>query len=47
MGWLIHGALNPWGASTGRYGECARLLLGAGGAGKASVPISGGLSGFV
>ena len=31
MGWLIHGALNPWhGISTGRHGECARLLLGAG-----------------
>ena len=30
MGWLIHGALNPWGSSTGRHGECARLLLGAG-----------------
>jgi ankyrin repeat protein len=30
MGWLIHGALNPWGVSTGRQGECARLLLDAG-----------------
>ena len=30
MGWLIHGALNPWGYSTGQHGECARLLLGAG-----------------
>jgi ankyrin repeat protein len=30
MGWLIHGALNPWGSSTGRYGESARLLLDAG-----------------
>jgi hypothetical protein len=30
MGWLIHGALNSWGFSTGRHGECARLLLGAG-----------------
>ncbi len=31
MGWLVHGALNPWrGISTGRYGECARLLLNAG-----------------
>jgi ankyrin repeat protein len=31
MGWLIHGALNPWrGISTGRHGECARLLLNAG-----------------
>jgi ankyrin repeat protein len=30
MGWLIHGALNPWGFSTQRHGECARLLLDAG-----------------
>jgi ankyrin repeat protein len=30
MDWLIHGALEPWGFSTGRYGECARLLLRAG-----------------
>jgi hypothetical protein len=30
MGWLIHGALNPWGFSTRRYRECAHLLLGAG-----------------
>jgi ankyrin repeat protein len=31
MGWLIHGALNPWrGLSTGRHGACARLLLAAG-----------------
>jgi hypothetical protein len=30
MGWLIHGALNPWGSSTGRHHECAHLLLGAG-----------------
>ena len=30
MGWLIHGALNPWGFSAGRHGECAHLLLGAG-----------------
>jgi len=30
MGWLIHGALNPWGSSTGRHGECAPLLLRAG-----------------
>jgi ankyrin repeat protein len=30
MGWLIHGALNPWGFSTGQHGACARLLLGAG-----------------
>ncbi|HEX4553906.1 MAG TPA: hypothetical protein VH249_07975 [Xanthobacteraceae bacterium] len=40
MGWLIHGALNPWGFSTGRHGECARLLLGAGArAEEASLPI--------
>jgi hypothetical protein len=30
--WLVHGALGPWGFSTGQYGECARLLLGAGAA---------------
>ena len=30
MDWLIHGALNPWGLSAGRHGECARLLLDAG-----------------
>jgi ankyrin repeat protein len=30
MGWLMHGALQPWRCSTGRYGECARLLLDAG-----------------
>jgi ankyrin repeat protein len=30
MGWLIHGALNPWGFSTGRHDECAHLLLAAG-----------------
>ncbi|HEY4405214.1 MAG TPA: hypothetical protein VGN55_11280 [Xanthobacteraceae bacterium] len=31
FGWLIHGAINPWrGISTGRHGECARLLLDAG-----------------
>ncbi len=30
MDWLIHGALNPWGFASGRHGECARLLLGAG-----------------
>jgi hypothetical protein len=31
MGWLIHGAVNPWrGLSTGRHGDCARLLLRAG-----------------
>ena len=30
MDWLIHGSLNPWGVSSGRHGECARLLLDAG-----------------
>jgi ankyrin repeat protein len=30
MDWLIHGSLNSWGVSTGRHGECARLLLDAG-----------------
>jgi len=31
MGWLIHGALNPWrGISTGQHDKCARLLLDAG-----------------
>ena len=30
MGWLIQGALHPWGFSTKRHGECARLLLDAG-----------------
>jgi ankyrin repeat protein len=30
MGWLIHGALNPWGSSTGRHHQCAHLLLVAG-----------------
>jgi ankyrin repeat protein len=30
MGWLIHGALAPWGFSSGRHGECAHLLLRAG-----------------
>jgi ankyrin repeat protein len=30
MDWVIHGALEPWEFSTGRYGECARLLLDAG-----------------
>jgi ankyrin repeat protein len=31
MGWLIHGALNPWhGISSGRHADCARLLLAAG-----------------
>jgi ankyrin repeat protein len=30
IGWLVHGALNPWGFSTGQHGDCARLLLDAG-----------------
>ena len=30
IGWLIHGALNPWGFASTQYGECARLLLAAG-----------------
>ena len=31
VGWLIHGALSGWpGISTGRHGDCARLLLDAG-----------------
>jgi ankyrin repeat protein len=30
MDWLIHGALAPWGFSTGRHDECAQLLLRAG-----------------
>jgi ankyrin repeat protein len=30
MGWLIHGALDPWGYSTGQHGACAQLLLSAG-----------------
>jgi hypothetical protein len=30
MDWLIHGALTPWGFSTGRHAACARLLLDAG-----------------
>jgi ankyrin repeat protein len=39
MGWLIHGALNPWGFATGRHGECAHLLLDAGAAvDEASLP---------
>lgn len=39
MGWLIHGALNPWGFSTKRHGECARLLLDAGaGVNESSLP---------
>jgi ankyrin repeat protein len=40
MGWLIHGVLDPRGASTGRHGECARLLLDAGAlVDEASLPI--------
>jgi len=39
MGWLIHGALNPWGFATGRYADCAILLLDAGAhADEASLP---------
>jgi hypothetical protein len=39
MDWLIHGALAPWGFSTGRHGECAELLLRAGcHADEASLP---------
>ena len=30
MGWLIHGALTPWGYATNRHDACARLLLSAG-----------------
>jgi ankyrin repeat protein len=30
MDWLIHGALAPWGYSSGRHGECAGMLLRAG-----------------
>jgi len=30
MGWLIHGALDPWGFSTKRHDACAHLLLSAG-----------------
>jgi ankyrin repeat protein len=30
MGWLIHGALGPWGYSTKRHDACARILLSAG-----------------
>jgi ankyrin repeat protein len=30
LGWLIHGALSPWGMSTGRHSDCAHLLLDAG-----------------
>jgi hypothetical protein len=29
MDWLFHGSLNPWGFSTGRHGDCARLLIDA------------------
>jgi ankyrin repeat protein len=40
MGWLIYGALNPCGFSTGQHGGCARLLLGAGArVDEASLPI--------
>jgi ankyrin repeat protein len=40
MGWLIHGVLEPWGFSTGRHDECARLLLDAGALmDEASLPI--------
>ena len=28
--WVIHGALNPWGLSSGRHCDCAHLLLEAG-----------------
>jgi hypothetical protein len=39
MDWLIHGALGPWGFSTGRHGECAHLLLRAGvGVDETSLP---------
>src|SRR5262245_17509911 len=39
MGWLIQGALHPWGLTTGRHAECARLLLDAGAqAEEASLP---------
>jgi hypothetical protein len=30
LDWLIHGAQNPWGFSSGQHAKCARLLLGAG-----------------
>jgi ankyrin repeat protein len=30
LDWLIHGAQNPWGFSSGQHAECARLLLAAG-----------------
>jgi hypothetical protein len=40
MDWLIHGALEPWGFSTGRHDACARLLLRAGASvEEASLPI--------
>jgi hypothetical protein len=39
MDWLIHGALQPWGFSTGRHDACARLLLRAGvGVDESSLP---------
>jgi ankyrin repeat protein len=39
MDWLIHGALAPWGYSSGRHGECAGMLLRAGvGFDEASLP---------
>jgi Ankyrin repeat len=39
MDWLVHGALHPWGFSTGRHDECARLLLRAGvGVDETSLP---------
>ncbi|HUI97447.1 MAG TPA: hypothetical protein VLX44_16955 [Xanthobacteraceae bacterium] len=40
MGWLIHGALNPWrGIATGRHDACAHLLLAAGAAvNRAALP---------
>jgi ankyrin repeat protein len=39
MGWLVHGALSPWGSSTGRHCECAHLLLRAGvGVDETSLP---------
>jgi hypothetical protein len=30
MGWLIHGALHPWGPSTAGHPACARVLIDAG-----------------
>jgi Ankyrin repeat len=30
MDWVVHGALHPWGFSSGQHGACARLLLRAG-----------------